>query len=171
MWWNFLLLPYKNTHTLNIILFLCWKKGNGKFIPNSYIPNSYLYSQKSHFHKLNGWKTCPMGLTVTATKCNWTAGCGCMLFKIKNHQRPSATGLVVTSFRYSLKIHTFLAYWNAWDMAKMICYDKIQLCAMSCSCIFWHVENFYHHKNYMVNYYTLCSIFYNWFYIKNTSFY
>ena len=53
-----------------------------------------------------------------------------------------------------------------WDMAKMICYSKIQLCVMSCNCIFWHVEYFYHHKNYMVSYYTLCSIFYNWFYRK-----
>ena len=107
----------------------------------------------------------------TATKCNQTTGCGCMLFGIKNHWKLSATG-----FRYSLKIHTFWVYFeekqprNAWDMAKMICFGKIQLCAMSCSCIFWHVEYFYHHKNYMVSYYTLCSIFYNWFYIKKYQF-
>ena len=140
-----------------------------------------------------------------------------MLFKIKNHRRPSTT-----VFRYSSKIHTFWAYFeekqprNACDMAKMICYSKIQLCVMSCSCIFWHVENFYHHKNYMVNYWksgigpeqvagsrecswidllnvykpmesvyrimwprghtplfhycTLCSILYNWFYIKKCQF-
>ena len=98
----------------------------------------------------------------TATECNWTAGCSCMLFRMKNCQRPSTT-----SFRYSSKIHTFWAYFeekqprNAWDIAKMICYSKIRLCALSCSCIFWHVEYFYHHKNYMVSYYTLCSIFYN----------
>ena len=51
-------------HTLDIIHFLCWKQGGGKFIQNSYVLNSYLYSWKSHFHKLNRWKTRPMGLTV-----------------------------------------------------------------------------------------------------------
>ena len=35
-----------------------------KFIPNSYPLNSYLYSQKFHFHTLNGWISDPMGCTV-----------------------------------------------------------------------------------------------------------
>ena len=83
---------------------------------------------------------------------------------------------VATGFRYALKTHTFWAYFeekrarNACAMAKTICYGKIRHCAMSCSCIFWHVENFYHHKNYMVNYCTLYSIFYNWFYIQKYQF-
>ena len=48
-------------HTLNIILFLCWKKGSGKFIPNSYVLNSYLNSQKSYFHKFKWVKNTPHG--------------------------------------------------------------------------------------------------------------
>ena len=44
--------------------FLCLKKGERKFIPNSFILNLYLYSQKSHFHELNGWETGPLGPTV-----------------------------------------------------------------------------------------------------------
>ena len=65
MWWNFHLLSYEKTHT-EYHPFLCLKKGRKNFIPNSSIPNSYLYSQKSHFHELNGWKTCPKGPTVVA---------------------------------------------------------------------------------------------------------
>ena len=38
----------------------------------------------------------------TAIKCNRTAGCGCMIFRMKNCQRLSATGI-----RYPSKIHTF----------------------------------------------------------------
>ena len=44
--------------------FFMLKKSRKKFIPNSSILNSYLYSHKSHFHELNGWKSGPMGLTV-----------------------------------------------------------------------------------------------------------
>ena len=64
MWWKFHLLSYEKTHT-EYHPFLCLKKGRGKFIPNSSILNSYLYSQKSHFHELNGWKTGPMSPTVS----------------------------------------------------------------------------------------------------------
>ena len=53
---------WKNTHWISFFFML--KKGRGKFIPNSSILNSYLYSQKSHFHELNGWKTGPMSPTV-----------------------------------------------------------------------------------------------------------
>ena len=63
MWWKFHLLSYEKTHT-EYHPFLCLKKGRGKFIPNSSNLNSYLYSQKSHFHELNGWKTGPMSPTV-----------------------------------------------------------------------------------------------------------
>ena len=69
MWWNFHLLFYEKTHTE--YHFLCLKKGGGKFIPNSSLLNSYLYSQKSHFHELNGlngWKAGPMGPTVPLAK-------------------------------------------------------------------------------------------------------
>ena len=91
--------------------------------------------------------------------------------KWKDCQKLPATG-----FRYSSKIRTFWAYFeekrarNACARAKRICYGKIRLCAMSCGCIFWHVEYFYHHKNYMVRYYTLYSIFYNWFFIQRYQF-
>ena len=64
MWWNFILLLYEKTHS-EYHQFLCWKQGGMKFIPNSSILNSYLYSWNFHFHELNGWKTGPMGPTVT----------------------------------------------------------------------------------------------------------
>ena len=94
----------------------------------------------------------------------------------KNHPQPDWLQLVAAGFRYSLNIHTFWAYFeekqaiNACARAKTICYGKIQLCVMSCSCIFWHAEYFYHHKNYMVRYYTLYSIFYSWFFTQRYQF-
>ena len=48
-----------------------------------------------------------------------------------------------------------------WVMAKTICFRKIWLCTTSCSCIFWVLDNFYHHKNYIGSYYTLYAIVYN----------
>ena len=52
-------------------------------------------------------------------------------------------------------------------MAKTICFSKIQLCATSHNCIFWVLDNFYCHKNFMCSYYTLYTIFYNSFYVPN----
>ena len=33
---------------------------------------------------------------------------------------------------------------------------------------FWAVKKFYHHKNFMVGYYTLYIMIYNWFYVQKT---
>ena len=49
----------------------------------------------------------------------------------------------------------------------MICFGKIQLCATSHNCIFWVLDNFYCHKNFMGSYYTPYTIFYNSFYVPN----
>ena len=82
----------------------------------------------------------------------------------KTAKKPVATDQlqsVATGFRYSSKIRTFWAYFeenrarNAHATAKMICYGKIQLCMTSHSCIFWVLDNFYYHKNYIGSYYTL----------------
>ena len=74
---------------------------------------------------------------------------------------------------YPLKMRTFWAYFEekqakiAWVMAKTICFGIIRLCMTSHSCIFGVLHNFFHHKKYMGTYYTLCTIVYNWFYVKN----
>ena len=79
---------------------------------------------------------------------------------------------VATGFRYSSKIRTFWAYFeenqarNTHVTAKTICYGEIQLCMTSRSCIFWVLDNFYYHKNYIGSYYTLYSIFHSCFYIQ-----
>ena len=83
---------------------------------------------------------------TTETGLNWTSGCSYMLFKMKkttrNHPQPDWLQSVAIWFRYSTKIRTFWAYFeekqarNACARAKTICYGKIRLCAMSCSCIF-----------------------------------
>ena len=76
---------------------------------------------------------------------------------------------------YPSKMRTFWAYFeekqprNRWDVAKMICYSKIQLCSTSHNCIFWVLDNFCRHKNFMGSYYTLYTIVYNWFYVWNTT--
>ena len=49
----------------------------------------------------------------------------------------------------------------------MICFSKIWLCATSHNCIFWVLDNFYCHKNFIGSYYTLYTIFYNSFYVPN----
>ena len=49
----------------------------------------------------------------------------------------------------------------------MICFSKIRLCATSHNCIFWVLDNFYCHKNFIGSYYTLYTIFYNSFYVPN----
>ena len=85
----------------------------------------------------------------------------------KTAKKPVATG-----FRYSSKIRTFWAYFeenrarNAHAMEKMICYGEIRLCMTSCSYIFWVLDNFYYHKNYIGSYYTVYSIFHSCFYIQ-----
>ena len=96
-------------------------------------------------------------------------------FKIKILQKKPVTTdrlqSIAIGFRYSSKIRTFWAYFkknrarNARAMAKTICYGEIQLCTTSRSCIFWVLDNFYYHKNYIGSYYTLYSIFCSCFYI------
>ena len=52
-------------------------------------------------------------------------------------------------------------------MAKTICFSKIQLCVTSHNYIFWVLDNFYCHKNFMGSYYTLYTVFYHSFYVPN----
>ena len=83
----------------------------------------------------------------------------------KTAKKPVATdqlqSVAIGFIRYSSKIRTFWAYFeenqarNAHAMAKMICYGEIRLCMTSRSCIFWVLDNFYYHKNYIGSYYTL----------------
>ena len=40
------------------------------------------------------------------------------------------------------------------------CFSKIWLCATSHSCIFWVLDNFYCHKNFMGSYYTLYILYF-----------
>ena len=107
------------------------------------------------------------------TGLDWTGGCSCMLSN--NTTRPIWTNLDQLPAWYPSKIRTFWAYFeekwprNGWHVAKMICYSKVQLCWTSHTCIFWVLDNFYHHKNFMGSYYTLYTIVYNWFYVWNTA--
>ena len=105
------------------------------------------------------------------TELDQTGGCSCMLFKQCN--RTNLNRLQPVAHVILLRnAHILCPFWEkwtriAWVMAKMICFSKIWLCATSHNCIFWVLDNFYCHKNFMGSYYTLYTIFYISFYVPN----
>ena len=117
-------------------------------------------------------------LDQTELQCNQTVSWQFGLFGNKktahNCTQLGWYELVATGFHYPLKMRTFWAYFEekrariAWDMAKIVCYQKIRLLQQLIFVVFWDVEGSYHHKNFWVTYYTLYTIVNNCFYVIYT---
>ena len=89
-----------------------------------------------------------------------------MVFRNKKLHATGSVQIGCNRFTVPLKMRKFWAYFEdkqariAWSVAKMICYAEIRLCATSCTCVFWHLEDFYHHKNFIGKNYTQYTIVY-----------
>ena len=127
------------------------------------------------------WKSSSRNWKKTGTEPDWTAknrtvGCSSSFSEIKNRLKLLATEPVWTGCnQFSVHLNNAHIFEEkrariACSMAKMICYTKIQLCAISRTCVFWHLEVLYYHKKIIGSNYTLYmyNIVYNWFYLIYT---
>ena len=127
------------------------------------------------------WKSSSRNWKKTGTEPDWTAknrtvGCSSSFSEIKNRLKLLATEPVWTGCnQFSVHLNNAHIFEEkrariACSMAKMICYTKIQLCAISRTCVFWHLEVLYYHKKIIDSNYTLYmyNIVYNWFYLIYT---
>ena len=117
--------------------------------------------------------------TENWTEQDWTGGCSCLLFKIKrlpknrlqwtscNQLQPVlGTPLKSAHFEPILKkigpeMHVLQQKWYVTAKSDFVWHLVV---------VFWVLDNFYYHKNYIGSYYTLYSIFHSCFYIPNINF-
>ena len=115
------------------------------------------------------WKSGSRNRKKTTTELNWTAKKPDrqLQFRLFGNEKPLRTARNRVVLNWLQPVHgTTWAYSEekrariACSMAKTICYARIWLCAASCTCVFWYLENFYHHKNFIDK--QLHTIYYGW---------